>query len=199
MVRALGALHSLRSKKKLAVEKIQEMHLLSNEEKEKWIEDFVERETTVARKPDQDTERATMQDMTTAENRGATTLKPKTTFEEMLNAIGDSLSDLASSDDEQDWEDEEHDEEDKELGKLCDDDDPGCVMGTITQTVQHRVQSFWQKQMRRNQLSQPGCGDVANYFCESDMMYGTAKLKVPADVKHHIDTTAATPSPIPVG
>jgi len=34
-VRALGALRSLRPKKKLAVEKRQETHFLSNEEKEK--------------------------------------------------------------------------------------------------------------------------------------------------------------------
>ena len=43
----------------------------------------------------------------------------------MLNAIGDSLSDLVSSNDEQDGEDEEDDEEDTELGKLSDDDEPG--------------------------------------------------------------------------
>jgi Uri superfamily endonuclease len=35
---------------KLAAEKRQERHFLSNQEKEKWIEDFVERETAVARK-----------------------------------------------------------------------------------------------------------------------------------------------------
>jgi len=112
-VRALGALRSLRSKKKLAAEKQQEMHFLSNEEKEKWIEDFVGRETAVARQRVQDAETAMMQelkDMTTA------TGKPETTFEEMLNAIGDSLSDLASSDDEQDGADEEDDEVDTELG-----------------------------------------------------------------------------------
>jgi hypothetical protein len=48
--RALGALLSLRSKKKLAAEKRQETHFLSTEVKEKWIENFVERETAVARK-----------------------------------------------------------------------------------------------------------------------------------------------------
>jgi len=37
----------LRSKKKLLVEKIQETHFLSNEEKEKWIEDYAQRETAV--------------------------------------------------------------------------------------------------------------------------------------------------------
>jgi hypothetical protein len=40
--------------------------------------------------------------MTTVENWGATNWKPETMFAEMLNAIGDSLNDLASSDDEQD-------------------------------------------------------------------------------------------------
>jgi hypothetical protein len=146
-VRALGALLSLRSKKKLAAEKRQKTHFLSNEEKEKWIEDFVERETAVGRKRVQDAETAIMQHMMTAENGGATALKPQTTVEEMFNAIGDSLSDLPSSDDEQDGEDEEDDEDDTELGKLSDDDDPGWVMGTITKTVQYRIESFRQKQM----------------------------------------------------
>jgi hypothetical protein len=41
---------------------------------------------------------------------------PETTFEEMLKAMGDSLSDLATSDDKQDGEDEEDEEEDTELG-----------------------------------------------------------------------------------
>jgi len=134
-VRALGALRSLRSKKKLAAEKRQETHCLSHEEKQKWIEDFVERETAVARKRVQDAETALMQDMLTAENEWATTGKPETLFVEMLNAIGDSLSDLASSDEEQDGEGEEDDEDDTELGKLSDDYEPGWVMGTITKTV----------------------------------------------------------------
>jgi len=140
-----------------------------------------------------------MQDMTTAENGVATTGKPETTFEEMLNAIGDSMSDLASSDDEQNGEDEEDDEEDTELGKLSNDDGPGWVMGTITKTVQHCMQSFWQKQMRLHELTQPGWGDAANYFGERDMKYGTAELMVPAVDKPQIDTTAANPSPITVG
>jgi len=36
--RALGALHSLQSKMKLAAEKRRETHFLSNKEKKKWIE-----------------------------------------------------------------------------------------------------------------------------------------------------------------
>jgi len=196
-VRALGALRRLRSKKKLFAEKKQETHILSNEQTEKWIEDYVERETAVARKRVQDAETVIMQelkDMTTAGNVGATTRKPKTTFEEMLNSLGDSLSDLASSDDHQDGEDKEDDEEDTVHGKLSDDDEPGWVMGTISKTVQHRMESFLQKQMRLDEVTQPGWGDAAKYFRERDMQYGTAKLKVPSVVKPKIDTSAATPS-----
>jgi len=137
--------------------------------------------------------------MTTAGNGGTTTGKSDTTFEEMLNAIRDSVSDLASPDEEQDGEDKEYNEDDTELGKLSDDDEPGWVMGTISKTVQHRLESFWQKQMKLDELTQPGWGDAANYFREKDMKYTTTELKVPAVVKPHIDTTAATPSPTTFG
>jgi len=69
-IRALGALRSLKYKKKLAVEKRRETHFLSNEEKEKWIEHYVERETARARKRVEDAEAAVQQeqdDMTQAE------------------------------------------------------------------------------------------------------------------------------------
>jgi len=124
------------------------MHCLSKEEKKKLIEDYVERETAVARKRVQDAETAIMQEqeaMSTAENVGVTTRMPDQTFEDMLNALGDSVSDLACSDNEQDGEDKEDEEEDTELGKLSDDDVPGWVMGTINKTVQHRMESFQQK------------------------------------------------------
>jgi hypothetical protein len=48
-VQARGALCSLTTKTKLAAEKQQEMHFLSNEEKVEWIEDYVQRETIGAR------------------------------------------------------------------------------------------------------------------------------------------------------
>jgi len=165
------------SKQKLSAEKRQEPQLFSNEEKEKLIEDYVERETAVARYQVQDAETVIMQelkDMTTAENAVATTRKPDTMFEEMLNAIRDSLSDLASSNDEQSREDMEDDEEDTELGKLRDDDETGWVMGTIFKTVQRRMERFRPKQMRLDQLTKLGWGDTANYFRERDMKYGSA-------------------------
>ena len=55
----------------------------------------------------------------------STTLWPEITFEEMLNAIGDSLSDLASSDDEEDGEDDNDAEEDTGHGKRSKDDETG--------------------------------------------------------------------------
>jgi len=77
-----------------------------------------------------------------AETAGLATTKPETTFEEMLNAMGDSRSDLPSSDDEEDREDEDDDEEVAAVGKLNEDDKPGWVMGTITQMVQYCMKSF---------------------------------------------------------
>jgi len=201
-VRALGALHSLRSKKQLSAHKRQAMYFLDKKLKEKWIEDYVEWESAVPRKRVEATETAILKelkDMTTAERAGATTRKHETTFEEMSNAIGDSLSNLARSDDEQDRKDKEDDEGDTELGKLNDDDKPGWVMGTISKTVQNRMESFRQMQMRLDELTQPGWGDAANYFSERDVKYGTAELKVMAVIKPQMDITAATPSPTTFG
>jgi len=178
------------------------MHFVSNEEKEKWIEDYVEKGTTVARKPVRDAETAIMQqqeELTTAESKGATTGKLQITFEEMLNAITDSLSDLPSSDHEHDGEDEEDDEADIEHGKLSDDDETGWVMGTSSKTVKHCKESFQQKQMRLDELTQQGWRDAADYFCNNHMKYGTGEFKVPAVVKPQIDMSAATPSPTTFG
>ena len=67
-VRALGALRSLRSKKKLVAEKRRETHFLSNEERKKSIEDYVERDTAVATKRIQGAETAMMQEQEHMEN-----------------------------------------------------------------------------------------------------------------------------------
>jgi hypothetical protein len=72
-------------------------------------------------------------------------------------------------------------------------------MGTISKTVQHRMESFRQKQLRLDELTQPGWGDAADYFRERDMKYGTAELKIPAVGKPQENSTAATPSPTTFG
>ena len=131
--------------------------------------------------------------MRNIEKARSTTTKPDTALQEMLNAIADSLSDLASS------EDEDDDEDYSDLGKLSEDDEPGWVMGTISKTVQHCMESFRQKQMMLDELTQLGWGNVADYFSETDMMYRTTELKVPAVVKPQADIAAATPSPTTFG
>jgi hypothetical protein len=72
----------------------------------------------------------------------------------MMNASRDSLSDLASSEDKEDGEDEDDHEEDTGHGKLGEDDEPGWVISTNSKTVQHHVESFLQKQMMLDELTQ---------------------------------------------
>ena len=105
----------------------------------------MERETALARKRVEDTETAMKQkqeDMSNVANVGLTTREPETTFEETLNAIGHNLSHHASSDNEEDAQDEKEDD-DTERDKLSEDDDPGWVMGTISNTVQRHAERFW--------------------------------------------------------
>jgi len=108
MVRALGVLDNLQSEMKLLPQQRVDIHIVSNEDEEEWIVDYVDTETTVARKRVQAAETAIMkehEDISNAKKVGLTTRKPKKTFDEMLNAIGDRLSNLACSDDEEDSED----------------------------------------------------------------------------------------------
>jgi hypothetical protein len=171
-------------------------HFLSHEEKEKWIEDYVERETAGARKRVEDTFAAVQQeqdDMTHAEIAGFMSREPEMTCEKMLVAIRDSLSDLASSDDVEDGEDDE--DEETVQGYLSDDDEPGWVMGTITKTVQQRMEMFRQKQMKLYELTQLGWEDAADYFCERGKKYRNTNLWVPAVVQPQTNDDTPAPSP----
>jgi hypothetical protein len=108
----------------LAAEKRRETHFLSNEENEKWIENDLERETAGANKRLEDAEAEAQQaqdNMWDGELAGLTSREPQMSFEEILAAIGDSLSDLASSNNGEDGEDEY---EETKQGKLSDDDTP---------------------------------------------------------------------------
>jgi hypothetical protein len=148
----------LKSKKKLAVEKRRETLFLSNEQKGKWIHHYVERETAAAKKRVADPEAVVQQgqdNMRHAVISGLTSREPEKTFANMLVAVGDSLSDLASSDDGEDGEDEG--DEETEQGSLNKDDEPSWVMGTITKTVQQRMERFRQKQMKLDKLTELRC------------------------------------------
>ena len=137
--------------------KRRETHFLSNEDQDKWIKDYVERETSGARKRVEDAEAAVQheqEDMRNAENMGLTKGEPEKTFTAMMVAIRDSLSDLASSDDGEDGEDE--DDEETEKGQLSEDDEPSWVMGTITEMVQQRLERFRLMLIRLDELTPPG-------------------------------------------
>jgi hypothetical protein len=86
----------------------------------------------------------------------------------MLNAIGDSLSNLASFNNEEDRENEDNDEKYTEQGKLNEDGEPVWVMGTISKMVQHCMERIPQQQMKLDNLTQLGWGDLANYLHERD-------------------------------
>jgi hypothetical protein len=193
---------SVRSKKKFAAEKLWKTHFFINQEREKLINDYMARETAVATQRVQDGAAAMMQEqehMGNVEMGQLTTTKPEISFEEMLNAIGNSVSNLTSSKDEGDGEDEDDNEEDKGDGKLSEDDEYGWEMGTISKTVQHRMKSFWQEQLKYDEQTQLGWGDAAEFFRERAMTYGMTELKIPADGKLQTDSTAATPSPTTFG
>jgi len=114
----------------------------------------------------------------------------------MLNAIGDSLSDHPSSDDREDGEDKDDDEEDPAWGKFGEDDEPGWVMGRISETVQYSMERFQQKQMKLEKLTEPGWGDMADSFRERDMKYGTTALKVLAVVQPQTEDNAVPSVPM---
>jgi len=155
MVQALGALRILQSKKKLAVEKQWETHFSSNKGKENLIKDYVDGETTVARKRIVDTKTAIKHEKEViqhAEKAGLTTRKPKTTFEQMLNTIGDSLSADASPDDGEAAENKDDDEEHAEQGNRWEHDEPSWVIGKISKAVQYWTEKFLQKEMKLDEL-----------------------------------------------
>jgi len=190
----------VRSKKKLAAKESAETPSLSDEQEEKWIEGYVVRDSVVARKRVEDSEAPNKQEqeyMGTAENKGLTTKQPKNTFQKMMVAIRDSLSNLARSDHRDDGE-HDHDDETEE-GKLSKDDEPSCVMGTISRTVQQRMGRFRQKQMKLDDLTHPGWGDAPNNFHGRGQKYGTSELRVPAFVQPHANYVAAVPTPATFG
>jgi hypothetical protein len=101
-----------------------------------------------------------------ADITGFTNSEARETFKRRIVAIGDSQSDLASSNHREDREDV--DDKQTEQGKLSEDDISGWLTGTITRTVPQQIEMFRQNQMKLEELTQPGWEDVADYFGERD-------------------------------
>ena len=154
----------------------------------------MERETAVAWKRVEDAETALKQeqkDMRSAESRGLTSREPRLMFEEMMDPIGDSLSELPSSGNEEDGEDDK----DMEQGKLSKDDEQGWVMGTISKTVLQCMERLQLKMMKLDELTHPGWQDAADCFLERNKKYGKTELNVPEVIKPHPDDNPANPVP----
>jgi len=113
-------------------------------------------------------------------------------FQVMLNDHGDSLSDLASSDNEVNTEDD--DDEDTALGTPGNDDELSWVVGTICRTLQQRMERFRQRQIVIDELTQPELGDAADHFQHRDEKYVTTELRVPAVVRPQTEDIAPAPA-----
>jgi hypothetical protein len=61
------------------------------------------------------------------------------------------------------------------------------------------METFWQKQMKINELTQPGWQDAADYFCEQDKKYGTSEFRVKVVIQPQTNDDALAPPPTTIG
>jgi hypothetical protein len=73
------------------------------------------------------------------------------------------------------------------------------VIGTSINMVQQHTEWFWQKHKKLVELMQPGWEEVTNYFCEPDMKYKTAGLRLLAVDQPRTDDDATVPAPTAIG
>jgi hypothetical protein len=130
--------------------------------------------------------------MKQAKIMGLTTRDSEMTFDKMMNAIGQSPSHLARSNDREDGENQ--DDEQTEQVPLTENDKPGSVMCPITNMVQQRLERFQQKQVMLDKLTPWGWEDAADCFYGRDKKYGTSRLMVAAVVQQHMVDDAAAPA-----
>ena len=93
-----------------------------------------------------------------AEKAGLTTTKLENKSDEIVNAMGESLSNLTNSDDEEDGGIEDDDGNTTELEKLREVDAAGWVMSTISKIVQQHMEIFQLMQRRLDELMHLGWG-----------------------------------------
>jgi hypothetical protein len=139
--RALGAFHSLRFKNHHSAGLRSDIQFFDKEEKNKGIQEFVEKEMAAARQRVAKAEVAVERERERAEDMEMKRLAAgptKMCFREMMEAMGENVEDVMTSDEDGDDE-EEDDEDDKDDAKLSDDDDNeherNWVVGTINQSV----------------------------------------------------------------
>jgi hypothetical protein len=72
-------------------------------------------------------------------------------------------------------------------------------MGTITKTVQQRMESFQQKQIKLDEFTQPKWRDAADYVHVQEMTYSTSAFRVPAVIQPQTNNGAMPPPPTTFG
>jgi hypothetical protein len=157
------------------------MKFMSKEGKEKSIVGFVKSETAAAGKRVAETEAAVERERISVLKRAAAGTT-KMTFEEMLEAIGDSVDNVATSDEEDNDEDNEEDGEDNNDAKLGNGNEPEWVVDTINQSVPAQLDLLLTKEMNFVELTTLGSADAENDFRTCDRKYITTKLKIQAVV-----------------
>jgi hypothetical protein len=190
-VQAHAALRRLRPKKKRVAETQREAQFVSNDPKEKLIENNVKRESARARKGVEDVEAMIWQkqeNTEAAENTGLTTTEPENKSHEMMVAIANSQSDSALTDDG------EEDNADTEQGQLSETDEPSWVMGTMAKMVQQCMERLQQMQIKNDELIQLRWEDTADNICETDKQYAKSELQEPAVVHPQTDDDTASPA-----
>lgn len=65
-------------------------------------------------------------------------------------------------------------------------------MGTISETVQHRMERAQQKPTKLDELTKPGWGDVSDYNYQKQIKYRMPKCKVPAAFQAELQEDSAS-------
>jgi hypothetical protein len=112
------------------------------------------------------------EDMRYAELAELTTRKTKKKFQDVLNAIGDSLTNRTSSDNAKNPEDVEDNDTHTVLGNLSDDGKPGWVMGRITGPVLQCMVNVLQIQIKLIELLQLDGGIQPTTFLRGTLSTG---------------------------
>jgi hypothetical protein len=179
-VRAMSALRTLKSKKKKAAEAMK-LKGMSEDARRKWIDDYVERETEVARRRVEAADAAVKEDM---ERQYATSAQmppaanPKKTFEELLALVGDDIDNVVPSDDDDDEEEDEEldsdEDEDIHDGSL---DEDGFVPGQINKTTMAEITAARARTSRMFELTKEGYAEAEAFWRKRDQEVGVDTLK----------------------
>jgi hypothetical protein len=198
-IRALNALRTLKSRKRKAATKMKEIQGMSEDQREKWIENYVERETQVARQRVEAADAAVNEDMENEYGAPPAVRTKKRTFEELLALVGDDLDNVVPSDDDDDDDDEEEPDEDEDEKEWADDDD--FVPGQMDKTTMAEIAAARARTSRIFELTKEGYAEAEAFWRKRDEEVGVDTLKhgrlpVPRSETEKSDEMEAASPPI---